>query len=148
MAGVPWLIDTNVLLSWVHPQTPKHSTAIEAIRKIARQSDICCYAPQNLVEFWRVCTRPVQQNGFGLSTREADSKARLIEDHFRLLPDISLIHDEWRRLAVQYSVSGVQVHDARLAAAMYVHGVAHILTFNSRDFARFPGIHAVDPAQV
>jgi hypothetical protein len=28
----------------------------------------------------------------------------------------------------EVSVSGVQVHDARLAAAMYVHGVREILT--------------------
>lgn len=148
MAGVPWLIDTNVLLSWVHPRTPNHSAAAEAIRKMAWQSDLPCYTPQNLVEFWRVCTRPVPQNGFGLSTQEADTKARLIEDHFHLLPDTPLIHEEWRHLVVQHSVSGVQVHDARLAAAMHVHGVTRILTFNSRDFVRFPGIRAVDPAQI
>jgi hypothetical protein len=30
---------------------------------------------------------------------------------------------------VQYSVSGVHVHDARLAAAMYVYRVGHVLTY-------------------
>ena len=148
MAGVPWLIDTNVLVGWINPHTPSHPVAVAAIEKISLRSDIACYAPQNLVELWRVSTRAIKQNGFGLSPLETDVKVRLIEDHFRLLPDISLIHDEWRRLVVDHSISGVQVHDARLAAAMYVHGVAHILTFNSRDFSRFPGIHAVDPAQV
>jgi hypothetical protein len=34
-------------------------------------------------------------------------------------------------------VLGVQVHDARLAAAMYVHHVSHILTLNVADFNRF-----------
>lgn len=33
---------------------------------------------------------------------------------------------EWRRLVVNYGVSGVQVHDARLVATMLVHDVTHI----------------------
>jgi hypothetical protein len=44
-------------------------------------------------------------------------------------------------------VSGVQVHDARLAAVMRVHGVTHILTFNPGDFARY-GVTAVAPQDV
>ena len=43
---------------------------------------------------------------------------------------------------------GVQVHDARLAAAMYVHGVAHILTLNVADFSRFSGLTPVHPNQL
>jgi predicted nucleic acid-binding protein len=51
---------------------------------------------------------------------------------------------------VDYGVSGVQVYDARLAAAMIVHNVTHILTFNTSDFARYApeGIVAVDPTIV
>jgi predicted nucleic acid-binding protein len=47
-----------------------------------------------------------------------------------------------------YGVSGRQVHDARLAAVMEVHGVTHILTFNTDDFRRYPGIISVDPHAV
>src|SRR5579884_431752 len=46
------------------------------------------------------------------------------------------------------SVSGVQVHDARLAAAMYVHGVSHIFTLNVADFSRFDGLTALHPDSV
>jgi predicted nucleic acid-binding protein len=49
---------------------------------------------------------------------------------------------------VDYRVSGVQVHDARLVAAMRVHGVRRILTFNTKDFARFDDIEAVHPADL
>ena len=48
------------------------------------------------------------------------------------------MHAEWRRLVVAYGVSGAQVHDACLAAAMRVHGVTRLLTFNGADFARIP----------
>jgi hypothetical protein len=51
---------------------------------------------------------------------------------------------------LMFRVSGVQVHDARLVAAMKIHRVSHILTFNTDDFVRYApeGITAVDPATV
>jgi len=65
-----------------------------------------------------------------------------------LLPDSLAVHEEWRKLPITHVVSGVQVHDARLAAAMIVHRVKRILTFNDLDFARYTGIEAVHPRTV
>ncbi len=79
---------------------------------------------------------------------EADRRARLIERHYLLLADSLAVHTEWRRLLIAHSVSGVQVHDARLVAAMNVHGVANLLTFNVADFARYQGIVARHPQHV
>jgi hypothetical protein len=53
-----------------------------------------------------------------LSIAETDSRAILIEATFTLLPDREQVHIEWRRLVVVHSVMGVQVHDARIVAAM------------------------------
>lgn len=83
-----------------------------------------------------------------MSPAETDRRARLFESRLRLLPDNLAVHEEWRRLIVDYDVSGVQVHDTRLVAAMRVHGVEKILTFNTKDFARFAGIQAVHPEEV
>jgi predicted nucleic acid-binding protein len=107
-----------------------------------------CYAAQNLVEFWNVCTRPVLSNGFGLSTSETEDRAKLIEAGFRFLPDGERVHSEWSRLVVEHSVAGVQVHDARLVASMLIHGIEHILTLNDRDFGRYSRISAVHPRQL
>jgi hypothetical protein len=46
-----------------------------------------------------------------------------------------------------HGVIGSQVYDARLVAAMTVHGVGRILTFNAADFSRYP-IETLDPAAV
>jgi predicted nucleic acid-binding protein len=62
-----------------------------------------------------------------------------------MLPDTPAVHMEWRRLLVDYRVSGVQVHDARLVAAMHVYGVKRILTLNTTDFVRFDDIEAIHP---
>jgi hypothetical protein len=80
--------------------------------------------------------------------READERAQRVERAFVLLPDNELIHPEWRRLVLGHAVSGAQVHDARLVAAMHVHGVTHVLTLNVRDFMRYPGITVVHPQTV
>ena len=76
---------------------------------------------------------------------EAEREIRAIESGMTLLPDNAAVYSQWRKVIVQYGVSGVQVHDARLAASMYVHGVTHILTLNVADFSRFSGLTALHP---
>jgi predicted nucleic acid-binding protein len=85
------------------------------------------------------------RNGYGLSPEDADRRATFFEEKLHLLPDSLAIHQEWRRLLVRYAISGVQVHDARLVAAMIVHGIKRILTFNDKDFARYSEIEALTP---
>ncbi len=101
-------------------------------------------APKYL-ELWTVLTRPRAVNGFGLSVTEADREVLLLERQFTLLPDNERIHEVWRRLVVDHRVSGKQVHDTRLVAAMIVYGITHLLTLDAGDFSRFPEITAVHP---
>jgi predicted nucleic acid-binding protein len=148
MSGERYLIDSNVLLRSVHPEGSEFRVVDRAIHRLEETDDTPCYTSQNLGEFWNVLTRPANRNGYGLSPGEADIRAREVEAKFRLLPDTLAVHQEWRRLLVDYTVCGVQVHDARLVAAMHVHGVKRILTFNTKDFTRFDGIEAVHPLQL
>jgi predicted nucleic acid-binding protein len=141
------LLDSNVLIRWAQRDHPSFGIVGAAIKRLMGSGVDPCYTSQNLGEFWNVLTRPVDRNGFGFSPRTADNRAREIEDAFDLLPDFPAVHQVWRRLLVDHSVCGVQVHDARLVASMQVHGVGRILTFNTRDFARFTGIEAVHPGQ-
>jgi len=107
-------------------------------------------ASQNCIEFWNVATGPLERNGFGLTPPEAARLLKLIERLFPVLPDSSEVYKEWRRLVVDFSVSGVQVHDARLVASMKVNDISHILTLNVEDFKRYisEGITAVTPGTV
>lgn len=147
MPGESWLADTNVLLRWLHPHDPEHAVAHSAVQKLESIGAIPCFTPQNLGEFWNVLTRPSNRNGYGLSPAEADVRARVIESRFRLLSDVPRIYEEWRKLLVVQSVSGTQVHDARLVASMHIHGLRKLLTFNVSDFARYRSIEAVSPSQ-
>jgi predicted nucleic acid-binding protein len=148
MAQMPYLIDSNILLRWVKSNHEQHHLVVSAIDTILKRAGDLCYTSQNLAEFWNACTRPIDRNGYGLSPKETDRRAKFFEEKLRLLPDSLAIHEEWRRLILACNVSGVQVHDARLAAAMRVRGVKRILTFNDRDFSRYPEIQAIDPKTV
>jgi predicted nucleic acid-binding protein len=143
-----YLLDTNVLLRLYQPNSPEFSPIRRAVNSLHRANVALYYLSQNLVEFWNVSTRPVAQNGYGLSPAETDEVARQIEKAFILLPDLEAIHHEWRRLVLVYAVSGTKVHDARIVAAMIVHGVRHILTLDGRDFERYTEIEMVSPEDV
>ena len=145
MAGALYLVDSNILLRWIKPDDRDYALVVSAIEIALRNGAVLCYTSQNVGEFWNTCTRPVERNGYGLTPMEADRRAAIFELKLRLLPDSLAVHQEWRRLLVTQNVSGIQVHDARLVAAMRVHGLGRILTFNEKDFARYPEIEVVHP---
>ena len=96
----------------------------------------------------QVYTRPLERNGLGHTPAEAEAEVVRLKGLFSLLPDSPTIYSSWERLVVSYGVRGVNVHDARLVAAMLVHELTHILTFNTRDFTRYTEITAVHPTLV
>ncbi len=148
MAIAACLVDTNILLRLTRRSDPQHKIVATALARLLGQGATLYYTHQNIAELWNAMTRPVDRNGLGLTVLEAEREVRAIEEGMILLPDGEAVYREWRRIVVQHSVSGVQVHDARLAAAMVIHGVGHILTLNVGDFSRFSGLTAVHPASV
>jgi len=106
-----------------------------AIRQLLRKNSGLFYCAQNVVELWSVMTRPADRNGFGLSIRETEEEVLLIERASTLLPDNAQIHPLWRRMVNDHGVHGRQVHDARLVAAMHVHGLSNLLTLESNRFS-------------
>jgi len=114
-----WLLDTNILLRMSKSDDPHHPIIGRALRLLVAQGARLCFTSQILGEFWNASTRPLDQDGFGLSVEETDRLARVIERNFELLPD-----------------------------SREVHGVTQLLTVNVRDFERFPLLRAVHPAEL
>jgi len=148
MAIASCLVDTNILLRITRRSDPHHKVVDAALARLAGEGTSLHYTHQNIAELWNAMTRPIARNGLGLAIAEAEREVRAIEAGMSLLPDGEAVYREWRTLVVRHNVSGVQVHDARLAAAMRVHGIEHILTMNVADFSRFDGLSAVHPASL
>jgi predicted nucleic acid-binding protein len=168
MAEPLCLVDSNILLRSVTPTHTDYAVIAAGMDSLVRDG---YNLSQNLGEFWNACTRPAERNGYGLSPAQTDQRAKLFEANLHaglqdedvkslqpglislfaavgLLPDTLAVHEEWRKILVAHSVSGTQVHDARLVAAMRVHGAKHILTFNQRDFARYGDIVTLHPKTI
>jgi predicted nucleic acid-binding protein len=145
---VAYLVDTNVLLRWAQPAHPDYPVARAAVEMLRLQGEQVFLTAQNIIEFWNAATRPASRNGFGLSPAHADQAAAQLEAYFRFAPDVPSVYSEWRQMVVAVGVSGVQVHDARLVAVMRAHGLTHLLTFNTSDFTRYPGIAVIHPQSV
>jgi predicted nucleic acid-binding protein len=148
MPGLSYLVDTNILLRLVQPDSPQYGVIRECTDRLWASGAELSYTSQNLAEFWNVCTRPADRNGFGFSVTETDERATLIEAKFSLAAESEATHQEWRRIVVAAKVSGIQVHDARLVATMHVHGIEDLLTLNGKDFLRYSGIAAHSPEEV
>ena len=143
-----WLIDTNILLRLAQISSSQHSEAKNAVDKLLAQNFTLCILLQNVSEFWNVCTRPLDKNGLGFSIAQADAELSQIELVFDILPDTEEVYRNWRELVVNHSVSGVQVHDAKIVAAMKAHNIQNLLTFNAKHFKRYTEIKADEPKDV
>lgn len=146
---MPILVDTNVLLRIIVKADVRHREVSGAVRLLRRAGHSLLMSAQGAAEFWRVCTRPASaRGGYGLSVADTDTGLTRLEGVFQLTNESVDSYFHWRRLIVTHGVQGVQVHDARIAALMLANGVSHILTYNGKDFTRFPGISALSPADV
>ena len=143
-----WLVDTNVLLRSAQTSHPMYDDVARSVSILATRRDELHVVAQNLIEFWAVATRPIINNGLGLNVAKTEVEVSRLKNLFALVPDTPDIFSEWERIVRQYQVSGKQVHDARLVAAMQVHGLQNLLTFNDNDFKRFTEIIAVNPQSV
>ena len=139
------LVDTNVLIFSIQHGHPWQEASIRAIQTLLAEGEIVCVLPQNIAEFWNVGTRPTDKNGLGLRSLETEERLRHLDRILTVLYDNPACYLQWRKFVVQHDVKGIQVHAARIAAAMQVHDVSRILTYNPRDFVRYGDIASVRP---
>lgn len=147
-----YLLDTNILGRLANTADPHYVVADRAVSELHQRGEVLHIAPQILIEFRNLATRPKMINGLGLPAAGAEAKAAIFEAAFPLLVETPDIFPAWKTLVAALGVIGKQVHDARLVAVCHVHSITHLLTFNVADFARMagfgPGIVVVDPASV
>jgi len=142
-------VDTNISRWCDSDLDPAlRTTSRRSVKKLYQQGERLLCFPQNLVEFRNVAPRPATANGLGLSPEQAARYVDRFQTLLRLLPETPDIFPAWRNLVLQQRLSGIHVHDSRIAAAMIVHQVPRILTFDVDDFKRYTKVSVVDPRSV
>lgn len=83
-----------------------------------------------------------------MSQAQANGEITRLQSLYPVFPDIPAIFSEWERLVNAYISEGNQNHDARIVAAMLVHGIMALLTFNKADFVRYSEVTVGTPQEV
>ena len=144
-----YLLDTNVVLRLMDRHAPEHPVCRRAVERLRIQGESLCLAPQVLVEFWAVATRPPppQANGFGWTPDYTFKQVLNLRRFFTMYPESPELFNHWLKLVRQHNVCGRRVHDARIAAFMKLHGIDCILTLNPSDFRNL-GVKILDPNDI
>ena len=142
------LLDTNVVLRLADMSTPEYKLVLQAIDHLSRRRVIPVLAPQVLIEFWVVATRPIEVNGFGWCPSVVSNAIERLRQRFRLLSENPELLDRWLEIVTVFNLRGKRAHDARLAAIALLNDVSQILTLNTRDFSGIDGITAIHPVDV
>ncbi len=142
------LTDTSVLIRLAKKSDPDHNRADAALYTLRSRGDEPCVVPQVIYEYWVVCTRPVEQNGLGMTVTATTATMTRLQQSFPVYRDERAIFDRWEELVTRHEVKGKNAHDARIVAAMLHHRLTHLLTFNDSDFKRFAEIAVLTPGEV
>ena len=144
-----FFLDTNILLRVGDKSNQYYNILTEAIISLKSRGGRAVIVPQNLYEFYVVATRPASaRGGLGITPSEAVEEINRLCKLFIFQADTSDIYTEWIKLIDAHQVSGVAAHDARLVAAMIVHGISNLLTFNTVDFSRYNGLTVWHPENI
>lgn len=139
-----YLIDTNILVRLVDVVALQHKEASDAVKKLLTNKEDLHIIDETLIEFWVVATREKKYNGLEFSTGEANKEISNLLKAFILLPDSPLFM-QWRNLVSANQIGGYKAYDARLVAAMMVHSIDRLLTFNDADFKYYSRITVETP---
>ncbi len=142
------LVDSNILLRLAHTTDPQHQVAMDATTGLLHKKEDLFMVPQNLYEFWAVATRPLGVNGLGFTVLQVQNEIGKLRRILILLDETPHVYGQWENLVGAHAVVGKNAHDTHLVAAMVVHGISHLLTFNKQDFQRFTNITVMTPAEV
>ena len=131
------LIDTNVILRSKQKSSPHYQEVTETLVKLVEDEEELIICPQVIYEFYVVVTRPIEQNGFGLSMDIALSEIDNILATYSMPVENSQVFFIWQQLIAHYKVIGKNAHDARIVAFMLSNNINKLYTLNKRDFVRF-----------
>lgn len=141
-----FVVDTNLLLYAVNPQSPDHLAARELVEGWRSEGRPCFLTWGIAYEFIRVSThRRVFPRPLKLQ------EAREWLDLLLTTPGVAVLTETDRHRSVLKQLAGAHprlagnvVHDLHTAALMWEHGVSEIRTADT-DFHQFSFVRAVNP---
>jgi toxin-antitoxin system PIN domain toxin len=138
-------LDANVLVFRTNRASAHYERACEVVDALVGAEELVYLFWPTIVAYLRVVTvRGALQPPLSIEAAMENIGALLGSGNFRAAGERPGFWNRLTEAALSADAHGKLIHDAHLVALMRQHGVGTIWT-NDRDFARFPGIHVVDP---
>lgn len=141
------LIDSNVLVRAYQTDHPHHAAAGKLVASIALGQRSGAVAHQNLLELYRTVTDPKKMS----QPASHEAVSRVLSSYLNSRFKVIIPTAETFRILVElqkrspFASRGLKIFDWYLAATMLAHGITTILTENTKDFVKIPGITAINP---
>jgi len=137
------LLDANILIHSNQPASPHYPAITERLTAFAENNEELAVCPQVLYEYYVVATRPLAQNGYGISADDAIEQINIFKSGYTFIDDPENLISEWQAIINKYKTIGKTAHDARLVALMQAQAIEQIYTMNPADFNRYADIITV-----
>jgi uncharacterized protein len=142
----PGVIDANILVYAINPDSPQHA-ASHTLLEAARDSSVTLYVTsQILCEFYAVITN---RKRVAAPTSPADAVViisdLLAQPGLHVLPAPEQTVARLMGLLQRRPVTGSDVFDLQIVATMQANSVQRIYTFNTADFQKFPELAVITP---
>lgn len=138
-------VDTNLLVHAHQREASLHGKAKEALRQLAESPVPWALCLHSFVEFYAVATHPKLWKIPSTPEQAIDQiRAWRESPSLRILCDTPGVLDKLAEFAMDGSVRGALIHDARIAACCVVGGASELWTVD-RDFSRFPALKTRNP---
>lgn len=135
------VVDTNVLLAATDRSRDHHDGATRFLNEDVRRLAVC---PQIVREYLAVTSRPLAVNGLGLSGEDAVANVDQFLEGMEVLTEGPGTMRSLMDLIAAGPTVGKQVHEANVVALALAHRATAIVTDNTRHFARFAHLVAVE----
>lgn len=139
-------VDTNILVYAHRREVGHHARAVETMRGLAEGDRAWAIPWPCASEFFSVVTNPRIWKEAASTPEQAWAQvvAWAGSPSLRLLGETEDFLEVFGRLARRPKVRGPVIHDARIAALCFAHGVEVLLTAD-RDFSVFPDLPVRNP---
>src|SRR5688572_18612082 len=98
------LLDTSILVRLANTTDAQHALAVQMVANLQDLDELLHVTPQTLIEFRSVATRPIANNGLGLSCEAAEDLAQQFEELFAMLPDMPEVFTAWKHLVENHRI--------------------------------------------
>lgn len=132
--GTKVLVDTNVLLEATDEGRRFHAQALSLFRNAFDDGVDLFLGTQVLREYLVVATRPIENNGLGMTTDFALDNVKRFQKRASLIAETLQSGGLFVEWVGKYQIRGKRLHDLQILATASVAGMHALITANEKDY--------------